>query len=95
MLRSFNDVLALWTPKQFSRVMGLRYTTAVQMYNRHAINSAHWSKLIEATKARGEVLTPEMLMRFREKQAAETRRRARLQQRRSRAKSDPQSSPVP
>jgi hypothetical protein len=74
-LRSFTDVLALWTPKQFSRVMGLRYTTAVAMYQREAVGSAHWSRLIEVTTARGEILTADMLINFRDINAAKSRER--------------------
>jgi hypothetical protein len=98
-LRSFTDVLALWTPIQFSRVMGVPYTTACAMYQRESVGSAHWSRLIEVTKARGEVLTADMLIQFRNVRAAKThprrRRQAGLRPRgRPRSKSHVQLLPV-
>jgi hypothetical protein len=64
MIRSFADVLALWTPLQLSRVLKVRYTTAAQMHRRGSIGSAHWARLIEAASARGEILTADMLVTF-------------------------------
>jgi hypothetical protein len=55
--------------------MGLPYTTAVAMYQREAVGSAHWSRLIEATTARGEILTADMLINFRNINAAKSRER--------------------
>jgi hypothetical protein len=96
-LRSFNDVLALWTPKQFSRVMGLSYSTAVAMYQRESISTKHWLKVIELTTARGEVLTAEMLLHFRERIAVKADQRIAVQSRgraHRRTKSQTLSLPV-
>jgi hypothetical protein len=64
MIRSFADVLALWTPKQLSRVLKVPYSTAAAMYQRGSIGPAHWARLIAAAEARGEVITADMLLRF-------------------------------
>ena len=63
MIRSFADVLALWTPLQLSRVLKVPYSTAAAMYQRGSIGPAHWSRLIEAAAARGEIITADMLVR--------------------------------
>lgn len=70
MLRSFTDVLALWTPKQLSRVLPVPYSTAVAMYQRGRIGPGHWARLIEAAADRGETLTADMLLRFRDQAKA-------------------------
>jgi hypothetical protein len=41
------------------------------MYRRGSIGSKHWSRLIEAAAARGEIITADMLVSF-----ADARRRA-------------------
>jgi hypothetical protein len=64
MIRSFADVLALWTPLQLSRVLNVRYQTAAAMHRRGSIGPAHWARLIEAAASRGEIITAEMLVKF-------------------------------
>jgi hypothetical protein len=64
MMRSFTDVLALWTPLQLSRVLKVPYSTAATMYQRRSIGPKHWSRLIDAAAARGEIITADMLVRF-------------------------------
>jgi hypothetical protein len=71
MIRGFADVLALWTPLQLSRALKVPYQTAAGMYRRGSIGSKHWSRLIEAATARGEILTADMLIKF-----ADERRRS-------------------
>lgn len=76
--------------------MGLRYGTAVAMYARDSIGSAHWSRLIEVTTARGEILTAEMLIQFRDINVAKTRDRIAARRRgRTRSKSQSLALPVP
>jgi hypothetical protein len=78
--------------------MGLPYTTACAMYQREAVGSAHWSRLIEATKGRGEILTADMLIQFRDANAAKTRERRQRQSaasRRTRPRSKSQAQPLP
>jgi hypothetical protein len=78
--------------------MGVPYTTACAMYQRESVGSAHWSRLIEVTKARGEILTADMLIQFRDINAAKARPRppAKSHRRgRPRSKFPTQSLPVP
>jgi hypothetical protein len=63
-IKTFDDVLALWTPAQLSRVLGVRYGTVAAMYQRGWIAPAYWPAILEAAKARGEVLTAEMMIGF-------------------------------
>jgi hypothetical protein len=72
MIRSFADALGLWTPLQLSRVLKVPYSTAATMYQRGSIGPRHWSRLIEAAAARGEIITAQMLVKF-----ADERRDAR------------------
>jgi hypothetical protein len=78
MIRSFGDLLALWTPLQLSRVLNVGYSTAAAMYQRGSIGPKHWSRLIEAASARGEIITADMLIKF-----GDERRRAGPAQSRS------------
>jgi hypothetical protein len=64
MIRSFADALGLWTPLQLSRVLKVPYSTAATMYRRGSIGPRHWSRLIEAAAARGEIITAQMLVKF-------------------------------
>jgi hypothetical protein len=64
MMRSFADVLALWTPLQLSRVLAVPYSTAATMYQRGSIGPKHWSRVIAAASARGEIITADMLVKF-------------------------------
>jgi hypothetical protein len=74
MIRNFADVLALWTPLQLSRVLKVPYSTAAAMYQRGSIGPKHWSRLIEAAAARGEIITADMLVKL-----ADERRRSRAE----------------
>jgi hypothetical protein len=94
MIRSFADVLALWTPLQLSRVLKIRYPTAAAMHQRGSIGPAHWARLIEAADARGEIITADMLVRF----ADERRRqppRPRSPSHRKRSPQSATSAPAP
>ncbi|HSR77589.1 MAG TPA: hypothetical protein VLN57_13470 [Xanthobacteraceae bacterium] len=66
--------------------------TAMAMYNRDSIGSAHWSRLIEVTTARGEILTAEMLIRFRDLNVAKTRGRTTAH---TRGRTRPKSQSLP
>lgn len=77
MIRSFADVLALWTPLQLSRVLDVRYTTAAAMHRRGSIGPAHWARLIEAAAARGEVITADMLVKFADQRRSSSSSRVR------------------
>jgi hypothetical protein len=75
MIRGFADVLALWTPKQLSRVLKVPYHTAAAMYQRESIASRYWARLIKAAEARGETITADMLVRFADERKPRPRRR--------------------
>jgi hypothetical protein len=78
-IRSFADVLALWTPLQLSRVLNVPYSTAKAMHWRGLIGPAHWARLIEAATACGEIVTADMLIKFaddRRSHASKDQRRA-------------------
>jgi hypothetical protein len=96
MMRSFADVLALWKPLQLSRVLKVPYSTAATMYQRGSIGPKHWSRLIEATAARGEIVTADMLVKFADDRRLE-RSRTRLPTSSGRIRHKPQSasSPLP
>jgi hypothetical protein len=89
MIKSFLDVLGLWTPKQLSRVLKIPYSTGAAMYQRGSIGPAHWARIIEAAEARGEVITANMLVSF------AAARKERPRRRRSSARDDQRSAPVP
>jgi hypothetical protein len=65
------------------------------MYQREAVGSAHWSRLIEVTKARGEILTADMLIQFRDVNTAKPRQRRTTGGRRGRPRSKSQAQPLP
>jgi hypothetical protein len=73
MIRSFADALGLWTPLQLSRVLKVPYSTAATMYRRGSIGPRHWSRLIEAAAARGEIITAQMLVKFADERRDEQR----------------------
>jgi hypothetical protein len=78
--------------------MGLRYLTARGIYARRVVSPAYWSRLIEATKLRGEILTADMLIRFRDQATAKSRERREEQatkRPRGRPRSKPQSQSQP
>jgi hypothetical protein len=69
-IRNFAELFALWTPLQLSRLLDIPYRTAVSMYQRGAIGPGHWARIIEISKARGEPITADMLIAFRDEKRA-------------------------
>lgn len=70
-IRSFADVLALWTPRQLSRLLGIKKTTVAGMYQRQSIAPPYWQRIIEIAAARGEIITADMLVSFASKRKQE------------------------
>lgn len=71
MVRNFRELLALWTPKQLSVVLGCPYQTAVAMYRRESISPDFWTRIIEGARWRGEIVTADMLLTFADTRRAE------------------------
>jgi hypothetical protein len=71
MLKSFEDLLALFSIAELARELDVPYQTAAGWKRRGTISLVHWQQLMRLAAARGEVLTATMLLDFATRNAVE------------------------